>query len=284
MKKMICSVFLSPARDSIISRTRVKPLTRCLCSLTTVCLHCNATPFHLSAQDLPSQVATTNSCAREFPSSSRMPLVRAPAPVARALPCVVKLSAISPGRAAPSPWCRALEPLPNRVVQCCGPWRKAAASSTLQGWWWPKHSCSGFASRSKTQLECPCWAAKGAQDLGELHSCFAGPSFFGVLLNMPVYSLLSADDEILGRDVLYMVTYFFPFINWYSVTWYSWRKIISNKENLIHQNKGNMVFPPYKTSFLMGTSICTWSLWGWFFSQHFGLLLEQLGQHLGLFL
>jgi hypothetical protein len=34
----------------------------------------------------------------------------------------------------------------------------------------------------------------------------------------------------------------------------------------------------------MGISLCTWSLWGWFFSQHLGLLLEQLGQHLGLLL
>jgi hypothetical protein len=34
----------------------------------------------------------------------------------------------------------------------------------------------------------------------------------------------------------------------------------------------------------MGISLCTWSLWGWFFSQHLGLLLEQLGQqHLGCF-
>jgi hypothetical protein len=90
-------------------------------SPATVCLHCSATPFHLSAQGLPSQVATTNSCAREFPSSSRMPLVRARAPAAQALPCVVKLSATSPGRAAPSPRRRALELLPNRVVQCCGP-------------------------------------------------------------------------------------------------------------------------------------------------------------------
>jgi hypothetical protein len=30
--------------------------------------------------------------------------------------------------------------------------------------------------------------------------------------------------------------------------------------------------------------LCTWSLWGWVFSQHLGLLLEQLGQqHLGCF-
>jgi hypothetical protein len=35
---------------------------------------------------------------------------------------------------------------------------------------------------------------------------------------------------------------------------------------------------------LMGISLCTWSLWGWFFSQHLELLLEQLGQHLGLLL
>jgi hypothetical protein len=34
----------------------------------------------------------------------------------------------------------------------------------------------------------------------------------------------------------------------------------------------------------MGISLCTWSLWGWFVSQHFGLLLGQLGQHLGLLL
>jgi hypothetical protein len=34
---------------------------------------------------------------------------------------------------------------------------------------------------------------------------------------------------------------------------------------------------------MMGISLCTWSLWGWFF-QHFGLLLEQLGQHLELLL
>jgi hypothetical protein len=34
----------------------------------------------------------------------------------------------------------------------------------------------------------------------------------------------------------------------------------------------------------MGISLCTWSLWGWFFFQHLGLLLEQLGQHLGLLL
>jgi hypothetical protein len=32
---------------------------------------------------------------------------------------------------------------------------------------------------------------------------------------------------------------------------------------------------------MMGISLGTWSLWGWFFS---GLLLEQLGQHLGLLL
>jgi hypothetical protein len=31
-------------------------------------------------------------------------------------------------------------------------------------------------------------------------------------------------------------------------------------------------------AFVMGISLCTWSLWGWFFSQHLGLLLEQLGQ------
>jgi hypothetical protein len=36
--------------------------------------------------------------------------------------------------------------------------------------------------------------------------------------------------------------------------------------------------------FVMGISLCTWSLWGWFFSQHLGLFLEQLGQHLGLIL
>jgi hypothetical protein len=35
---------------------------------------------------------------------------------------------------------------------------------------------------------------------------------------------------------------------------------------------------------MMGISLCTWSLWGWFFSQHLGLLLEQLGQHLELLL
>jgi hypothetical protein len=35
---------------------------------------------------------------------------------------------------------------------------------------------------------------------------------------------------------------------------------------------------------LMGISLFTWSLWGWFFSQHLELLLEQLGQHLGLLL
>jgi hypothetical protein len=34
---------------------------------------------------------------------------------------------------------------------------------------------------------------------------------------------------------------------------------------------------------MMGISLCTWFLWGGF-SQHFGLLLEQLGQHLGLLL
>jgi hypothetical protein len=33
--------------------------------------------------------------------------------------------------------------------------------------------------------------------------------------------------------------------------------------------------------FVMGISLCTWSLWGWFFSQYLGLLLGQLGQHLG---
>jgi hypothetical protein len=34
----------------------------------------------------------------------------------------------------------------------------------------------------------------------------------------------------------------------------------------------------------MVISLCTWSLLGWFFSQHLGLLLEQLGQqHLGCF-
>jgi hypothetical protein len=90
-------------------------------SPATVCLHCITIPFHLSAQGLPSQVVTTNNCAREFPSSSHMPLVRAPAPAARALPCIMKLSVTSPGRAAPSPRRRALEPLSNRVVQCCGP-------------------------------------------------------------------------------------------------------------------------------------------------------------------
>jgi hypothetical protein len=36
-------------------------------------------------------------------------------------------------------------------------------------------------------------------------------------------------------------------------------------------------------AFLMGISLCTWSLWGGF-SQHLRLLLEQLGQHLGLLL
>jgi hypothetical protein len=35
---------------------------------------------------------------------------------------------------------------------------------------------------------------------------------------------------------------------------------------------------------MMGTSLYTWSLWGWFFSQHLKLLLGQLGQHLGLLL
>jgi hypothetical protein len=35
---------------------------------------------------------------------------------------------------------------------------------------------------------------------------------------------------------------------------------------------------------MMGISLCTWSLWGWFFSQYLGLILEQLGQHLGLLL
>jgi hypothetical protein len=35
---------------------------------------------------------------------------------------------------------------------------------------------------------------------------------------------------------------------------------------------------------MMGISLCTWSLWGWFFSQHLGLLLEQLEQHPGLLL
>jgi hypothetical protein len=35
---------------------------------------------------------------------------------------------------------------------------------------------------------------------------------------------------------------------------------------------------------LMGISLCTWSLWEWFFFQHLRLLLEQLGQHLGLLL
>jgi hypothetical protein len=35
---------------------------------------------------------------------------------------------------------------------------------------------------------------------------------------------------------------------------------------------------------MMGISLCTWSLWGWFFCQHLGLLLEQLGHHLGLLL
>jgi hypothetical protein len=35
---------------------------------------------------------------------------------------------------------------------------------------------------------------------------------------------------------------------------------------------------------LMGISLCTWSLWGWFFLKHLGLLLEQIGQHLGLLL
>jgi hypothetical protein len=34
---------------------------------------------------------------------------------------------------------------------------------------------------------------------------------------------------------------------------------------------------------VMGISLCIWSLWGGF-SQHLGLLLEQLGQHLGLLL
>jgi hypothetical protein len=34
----------------------------------------------------------------------------------------------------------------------------------------------------------------------------------------------------------------------------------------------------------MGISLCTWSLWGWFFSQYLGLFLGQLGQHLGLLL
>jgi hypothetical protein len=35
---------------------------------------------------------------------------------------------------------------------------------------------------------------------------------------------------------------------------------------------------------LMGISLCTWSLCGWFFSQHLQLLLEQLGQYFGLLL
>jgi hypothetical protein len=35
---------------------------------------------------------------------------------------------------------------------------------------------------------------------------------------------------------------------------------------------------------MMGISLCTWSLWGWFFSQHLRLLLEQLRQHLRLLL
>jgi hypothetical protein len=35
---------------------------------------------------------------------------------------------------------------------------------------------------------------------------------------------------------------------------------------------------------MIGISLYTWSLWGWFFSQHLGLLLEQLGQHLELLL
>jgi hypothetical protein len=35
---------------------------------------------------------------------------------------------------------------------------------------------------------------------------------------------------------------------------------------------------------MMGISLCTWCLWVWFFFQYFGLLLEQLGHHLGLFL
>jgi hypothetical protein len=35
---------------------------------------------------------------------------------------------------------------------------------------------------------------------------------------------------------------------------------------------------------MMGISLYTWSLWGWFFSQHLELLLEQLGQHLRLLL
>jgi hypothetical protein len=35
---------------------------------------------------------------------------------------------------------------------------------------------------------------------------------------------------------------------------------------------------------MMGISLYTWSLWGWFFSQHLKLFLEQLGQHLRLLL
>jgi hypothetical protein len=42
-------------------------------------------------------------------------------------------------------------------------------------------------------------------------------------------------------------------------------------------------YQSFDSEIVMGISLCTWSLWGGF-SQHLGLLLEQLGHHLGLLL
>ncbi|EEC71019.1 hypothetical protein OsI_02713 [Oryza sativa Indica Group] len=70
------------------------------------------------------------------------------------------------------------------------------------------------ASRSELQKELRIWAVSSI-------SVFQNQQFFGVLLNMlvnpplPVYSLLSADDEILVRDVLYdaLILVDYSFIN-----------------------------------------------------------------------
>ncbi|BAD53434.1 unknown protein [Oryza sativa Japonica Group] len=70
------------------------------------------------------------------------------------------------------------------------------------------------ASRAELQKELRIWAVSSI-------SVFQNQQFFGVLLNMlvnpplPVYSLLSADDEILVRDVLYdaLILVDYSFIN-----------------------------------------------------------------------
>uniref|UniRef100_A0A0E0JKT0 Uncharacterized protein n=1 Tax=Oryza punctata TaxID=4537 RepID=A0A0E0JKT0_ORYPU len=70
------------------------------------------------------------------------------------------------------------------------------------------------ASRAELQKELRIWAVSSI-------SVFQNQQFFGVLLNMlvnpplPVYSLLSADDEILVRDILYdaLILVDYSFIN-----------------------------------------------------------------------